>query len=221
FDPAQGNPDQARYRGIEKIKDQLVEQGFTEVSTQSFAKKGDTMLANPLDKNMPALRTSLDENMATALERAKYVAPLVLAPKEKPKLFEIGTIFPLSGEQLAVKTSEPVADLVIEDAPDYVPVRAELGAYKSFSLYPFITRDIALWTPAETESASLEKTIRENASELLVRLDQFDRFQKEGRVSYAFRLVFESMERTLTDDEVNGIMETVSAALRAKGYEVR
>ncbi len=214
--------DQARYRGIECIKDFLTERGFTEISTQSFARKGDITLANPLDKNMPALRTGLDDAMAAALAQAKQYAPLVLAPKQKPKLFEIGTVFTKDGEHLVVKTSEPVADLPgIEDDNGYAPERYALGAYKPFSLYPFIARDIALWVPSGTEAAIIERTIRERAGELLVRLDQFDRFEKEGKVSYAFRLVFQSMERTLTDEEVNSIVENISAALRAAGYEVR
>lgn len=81
--PLAGAPDQARYRGIERMKDELVAQGFIEVSTQSFAKSGDVTLANPLDKGMPALRTNLDENMNAALVRAKQYAPLVLAPNQK------------------------------------------------------------------------------------------------------------------------------------------
>ncbi|MHB8860715.1 MAG: phenylalanine--tRNA ligase subunit beta-related protein [Minisyncoccota bacterium] len=225
--PMSNMSDQARFRGIERVKDFLVERGFTEISTQSFAKKGDIVLANPLDKSMPALRTSLDDNMLSALAQAKRYAPLVLAPGQKPKLFEIGTVFAKDGERLVIKTSEPVADMPgIEDAPDYVPERYELGAYKPFSLYPFVTRDIALWAGGEAAGAEqsevrVERIIREHAGELLARLDQFDRFEKEGRVSYAFRLVFQSMERTLTDDEVNAIMEDVSAALRTADFEVR
>jgi phenylalanyl-tRNA synthetase beta chain len=69
--------------------------------------------------------------------------------------------------------------------------------------------------------SAIEDLIHKNAGELLARLDQFDRFEKEGRVSYAFRLVFQSMERTLTDDEVNGVMEGVTKALTAQGFEVR
>ncbi len=217
-----GVPDQARYRGIEKIKDELIQQGFTEISTQSFAAKGEVMLANPLDKTMPALRINLDENINVALARAAYVAPLVLAPNQKPKLFEIGTTFTKEGERLAFTTSESVSNLLdMKNEPDYVPARYELGAYKPFSIYPFITRDIALWTLAGTKSAEVMNTIRENASELLVRLDQFDTFEKEGKVSYAFRLVFQSDERTLTDDEANTIMGNISIAITAKGYEVR
>ena len=217
-----GVPDQARFRGIERMKDQLVEQGFTEVSTQSFAKKGDITLANPLDKNMPALRTSLEQNLQEALTKAKHYAPLVLVPNQKPKLFEVGTVFTKSGEELSVKTSDSTSvSLEMQDAPDYVPARHELGAYRTFSVYPFVTRDIAFWVPSGTETSTIESLLKEDAGGLLMRLDQFDRFEKEGKVSLAFRLVFQSYERTLTDEEVNGIMEKIYAALRAAGYEVR
>ncbi|HUY05386.1 MAG TPA: phenylalanine--tRNA ligase subunit beta [Candidatus Paceibacterota bacterium] len=224
--PLAAAPDQARYRGIERVKDFLTERGFTEISTQSFAKRGDVVLANPLDKGMPALRTSLDDNMQTALVQARLYAPLVLAPGQKPKLFEIGTVFAKDGEKLAVKTSEPVADMPsIEDANDYAPVRYELGAYKPFSLYPFIVRDIAMWIPKEISEnefrASFDTLVMNSFSNLSCTINFLDRFEKEGRVSYAFRLVFQSRERTLTDDEVNAVMDRVSAALRAAGYEVR
>jgi len=198
-----------------------VAQGFTEVSTQSFASRGDITLANPLDKSMPALRTNLDANMQDALARAKNYAPRVLVPGQKPKLFEIGTVFTKDGEHLEIKTSEPISGLEIQDDNEYVPVQYELGAYKPFSIYPFMTRDIALWTPSDVEADEIEKMIREHSGELLVRLDQFDRFEKEGRVSYAFRLVFESPERTLTDEEVNGVMNNLTKAVMDAGYEVR
>ena len=193
------------------------------------------VLANPLDKNMPTLRTSLEDNLKDALARAKHYALRVLAPGQKQKLFEVGTVFPKDGEFVELRMTERVPEwgeaagtfdnlsvAKLEDyGKDYTPVRYDLGAYKPFSLYPFITRDIALWAPSDVEVSEIERTIREHSGELLVRLDQFDRFEKEGGVSYAFRLVFESMERTLTDEEINGVMDTVSGALRAAGYEVR
>lgn len=233
--PLSEMPDQARYRGIERMKDQLVEQGFIEVSTQSFAKNGDVYLANPLDKTKPALRTSLEENLQDAIERAKQYVPLVLPPKQPVKLFEVGTVFPREGEYLELRMTERVKEWgdvagtsdnlsvakLEEYGKEYIPKRYTLGTYKPFSIYPFITRDIALWVPSGTEVSIIENVIRENAGELLVRLDQFDYFEKEGRVSYAFRLVFQSLERTLTDDEANGIMEKITSALAAKDYEVR
>lgn len=220
--PISGTPEQARYRGIEKIKDELVAQGFTEISTQSFAPEGDIILANPLDKAKPALRKSLEENMTEAMARAKYVAPLVLPPNEKPKLFEIGNVFTKDGEKLSVKTSEPVSELSeIADDASYVPQQYRLGAYKSFSIYPFIVRDIAFWVPSGTDEEATKSLVQKNAGELLVCIDQFDRFEKDGKVSLAFRLVFESMERTLTDEEANAVMTGISEALTKEGFEVR
>lgn len=220
--PLAEKPNQARYRGIEKIKDFLVERGFTEISTQSFAKKGDIELANPLDKTKPALRKSLDENIQDALERAKNYAPLVLAPNQKIKLFEIGTVFQKDGERLEIKTSEPISDLsAIQDDENYIPKKYTLGAFKPFSIYPLIVRDIALWVPSGINEGFPKPIIQENAGELLIRLDQFDKFEKKGKTSLAFRLVFQSFDRTLTDDEVNEIMKKISAALSEKGYEVR
>lgn len=228
-------PDQARYRGIERMKDMLVEQGYTEVSTQSFAKKGDVYLTNPLDKTKPALRISLEENLRDALDLAKKSAPLVFPPKHAVKLFEVGTVFPKEGEFVELRMTERVQEWgdtanmsdnlsianLEEYGKDYMPKRYTLGAYKQFSVYPFITRDIALWVSGGTDISSIEQMIRGNAGELLVRLDQFDSFEKDGRASYAFRLVLQSMERTLIDSDAGEIMEKISAALCAAGHEVR
>lgn len=228
-------PDQNRFKGIERMKDQLVAEGYIEVSTQSFAKTGDITLANPLDKARPALRVSLEESLDEALTRAKYNAPLVLEPKQKPKLFEVGGVFPKAGEYMELRMTERVPEwgdaagisdnltvAKLEDyGRDYVPKRYTLGAFVAFSAYPFIARDIALWVPAGTEARDVMALIRESAGELLVRLDQFDQFDKEGRISYAFRLVFQSVDRTLTDDEVSTVMQSVSSTLTAQGFEIR
>ncbi|VAW31947.1 Phenylalanyl-tRNA synthetase beta chain [hydrothermal vent metagenome] len=218
-----GEPDQARFRGIEKIKDFLVERGFTEISTQSFAKKGDIILANPLDKTKPALRSVLSENMQDAMELARKYAPSVLGPSVKPKLFEIGTVFTKDGEYTEVEVSESVEGLPkIENDNTYIPKRYTLGEYKPFSIYPFMLRDISVWTPAGTASDKIEEDIKKLAGELFIRIDLFDSFEKDGRVSYAFRIVFESNDRTLTDNEINEVMEKITSALNAhEGYEVR
>ncbi|TAJ14797.1 phenylalanine--tRNA ligase subunit beta [Patescibacteria group bacterium] len=214
--------DQARFKGIEKVKDFLVERGFTEVSTQSFAKKGDVWLLNPLDKTKPALRTTLAENLTDAFVKAKLYAPITVAPNVKPKVFEVGTVFSKEGERIAVQTSEPVPDIP-EIAPDaeYVPKRYALSLYKSFSLYPFIVRDVAFWAPDTTDVGPTRSHIKESAGPMLVRCTLFDTFSKEGRTSFAFRLVFQSHERTLTDEEVQGFMASVTEALTKKGWEVR
>ncbi|MEK7555815.1 MAG: phenylalanine--tRNA ligase beta subunit-related protein [Patescibacteria group bacterium] len=102
------------------------------------------------------------------------------------------------------------------------PYSKEDHVYQKISLYPFVSRDIAVWTPAETKESDVLSIIDKKAGELLVRTKLFDVFEKEGRISYAFRLVFQSHERTLTDEEVNTIMETITRTMnRNPGWEVR
>jgi phenylalanyl-tRNA synthetase beta chain len=95
------------------------------------------------------------------------------------------------------------------------------ATYKQISQYPFTSRDIAVFVPESVTQDELQKIITEKAGTLLVRDTLFDVFKKEGKVSYAFRLVFQSHERTLTDDEINKIMESISATLAEKGWQVR
>ena len=94
-------------------------------------------------------------------------------------------------------------------------------AYVSPSAYPFMLRDIALWVPSGTEAGEIEGMIRSEAGELLMRVDSFDTFEKDGRVSYAFHLVFQASDRTLSDDEVGAIMQRITEVFQEKGYEVR
>jgi phenylalanyl-tRNA synthetase beta subunit len=105
---------------------------------------------------------------------------------------------------------------------DYAPREIVSGPYRAYSIYPSAIRDIAVWTPEGTEESEVSLAIEKEAGELLARIDRFDRFEKDGRTSYAFRLVFQSFERTLSDTDLDPILEKVTAALNAKeGWEVR
>lgn len=93
--------------------------------------------------------------------------------------------------------------------------------YQPYSLFPYISRDIALWVPEDVESEKIKHIIVREGGELLIQTALFDEFNKEGKTSYAFRLIFQSMERTLTDEEVNSVMESIENALKNDGYEIR
>ena len=104
--------------------------------------------------------------------------------------------------------------------PD-MPLVAEGVQYQTLSIYPFVLRDIALWVSEGTFTDEVRALIIEQGGETLIRIDQFDEFTKDGRTSYAFHLVFQSAEKTLSDQEVNGVMEGIQNALKNKGWEVR
>jgi phenylalanyl-tRNA synthetase beta chain len=99
--------------------------------------------------------------------------------------------------------------------------KSEDTIFTPYSTFPFIARDIAFWGNGSTTVTDIEKLFREIAGTLLIHVKLFDTFTKESRTSYAWRLIFQSFERTLTDDEVNTIMERIYTILRAQGYETR
>lgn len=107
--------------------------------------------------------------------------------------------------------------------PDnYEPVTPAAGcAYQPFSHYPAVSRDIAMWVPAEVVAETVAEVLDAAAGSLRVRTTHLDTFEKDGRISYAFRLVFQAPDRTLTDEEVNQHMEAVYQAATAAGYETR
>jgi phenylalanyl-tRNA synthetase beta chain len=91
-----------------------------------------------------------------------------------------------------------------------------------WSLFPFIARDIALWVPENVTAESVAETIKENMGELVVRGPElFDQFKKDGKISYAFRLVFQSKDKTLTDEEVSIPMQKITEKLTSLGFEIR
>lgn len=94
--------------------------------------------------------------------------------------------------------------------------------YKPFSPYPFMTRDIAVWAANTKAKQDVESVITRHAGDLLVRYDLFDQFTKEDKTSYAYRLVFQSHERTLTDEEINPVMDKIYATLQSDSdFEIR
>lgn len=122
-------------------------------------------------------------------------------------------------------------DDIVDDLPDPESwdvhiSKAPLG-YKPISPYPFVLRDIAVFVPNGTTDTEVIDVIEDNAGELLARHRLFDVYEKkdeegESWVSYAFRLVFLSHEKTLSDSGVNEIMERVTSALNGReGWRVR
>jgi phenylalanyl-tRNA synthetase beta chain len=102
-----------------------------------------------------------------------------------------------------------------------------------YSVYPFIVRDIALFVRGGADTQPVQECIttaaREGVARIgarLERIDLFDIFTKKDeagneRTSYGFRLVIISDSKTLSDEEANGVMERVYAAVRSRGWEVR
>jgi phenylalanyl-tRNA synthetase beta chain len=94
------------------------------------------------------------------------------------------------------------------------------------SRHPRVRRDIALLVGREQAAGDLVEAIRKAAGQDLGSVEVFDRYEgegvPEGRVSLAFRLVFQRADRTLTDAEVSRATERVVRELAERfGSELR
>ncbi len=223
--PAAGAPEQNKnFDAAEHVREALVQQGYSEVFTSVFADKGERAVLNKVDSVRPYLRASLVPGLTDALEKNKQNREL-LGLKEV-KLFEIGTVWKggkeitmlgtVTEKQKASEKELEVADIPAESLPLSTTER-----YKAFSRYPYIVRDIAMWTPQGTNEQGVLELIKKEAGELVQNIWLFDRFEKEGKVSLAYRIIFQSFDRTLTEGEANAAMEKVSALLKGKGFEIR
>jgi len=241
----------------EKIKNILVGLGFSEVETYTLASKGFFEVVYPLASDKSALREKLSPKVLEALTKNTLNAP-ILGLKDI-KIFEIGKVFPKTGEKTSLcigatgekfvkdalvalsitnaKIENKIAEInfdefvaKLRDAENvlelnFVSLSRDIK-YKPFSMYPFIVRDIALFVPENTKeeevAAALRAAAKNAAGDLLIKGPGcFDRFSKAGKTSFAFRLIFQSFDRTLSDDEANSFMQKVYDSVKSKGWEVR
>lgn len=267
-------PIDATFYAAEKVKNALVTLGFSESLLYTLVPKGAFEIAYPLASDKAALRERIAPKVVESLTLNSRNADLL--GLETIKIFEIGTVFPKTGEKASIcigvsqvkkkkgVTSESVLkealtifeqqfgvkiDGKVEVGPygalieaDFAPIVASIKPgnlqsldfqalpadkkYVPFSPYPYITRDIALFVPSGTTDSAVSSVIAaaaaKAAGKLLVKGPaMFDRFEKDAKVSFAFRMIFQSFEKTLSDDEVNALMAKVYEAAKEKGWEVR
>lgn len=95
-------------------------------------------------------------------------------------------------------------------------------SYKPISPYPYAVRDVAVFVPNDFSVERVMDAVKPYLTNIVARFFLFDTFQKGDRTSYAFRLIFQSREKTLTDAEINAVMDPIYDLLRGKeGFEIR
>jgi phenylalanyl-tRNA synthetase beta chain len=77
---------------------------------------------------------------------------------------------------------------------------------REVSRHPLVRRDLSVLVDRDCPAGELLEAIRKSGGSTLVELGLFDRYEgrgvPEGKVSVAFRLIFQRSDRTLTDSEV-------------------
>lgn len=92
--------------------------------------------------------------------------------------------------------------------------------FHPYSTYPASDRDIAFFSPVKVTVSEIEKVITKAGKGLLESVELFDEYRGEnvppGQRSLAFRLIYRSGDRTLTDTEVEPVHNKVRDALVEK-----
>lgn len=90
------------------------------------------------------------------------------------------------------------------------------SVYRPVSRYPSSARDISFIVRKDVSLNHYFEIARELGGDLIEEVRLIDRFENQDRfgpdrVSYTFRIVYQSHERTLTNDEVNAIQAKIAA----------
>lgn len=212
-------------------REKLLNEGYSETMTYTFGKKGKVEVARG-PKGKSNLRTNISDGIKESYEMNKLNAGVL--GLDDVKLFEIGNVFPTEDSEvlnIALIDKKGITEKTLDefvkenniDFSSYQFAENEIKENKKFSQwssFPFITRDIAVLIPNEIDKREIEEVLKD--ANLLAREPRLvDVYQKDYKTSYAYRLVFQSHEKTLTDEEVAPIMEEIYTKLKDKGFEIR
>ena len=96
-----------------------------------------------------------------------------------------------------------------------LPLAAHVKMYKPIPRFPSIVRDMALVIDADITNQRILDIIK--SFPLISEVELFDVYAGKqvaaGKKSLAYRLVYQSSDHTLTDEEVNKVQELVLAKL--------
>ena len=97
--------------------------------------------------------------------------------------------------------------------------------YKEISKFPSVKKDLAVVIDKDITSEEIAKQIKKLAGNLLLGSKIFDVYTgeniEENKKSIAYSLEFGATDRTLTDDEINAILEKIIAGLEKQGAIIR
>ncbi|MBA3778207.1 MAG: phenylalanine--tRNA ligase subunit beta [Chloroflexi bacterium] len=104
-----------------------------------------------------------------------------------------------------------------------LPIRRNV---RPLSRVPPAERDLAVVVSQQRPAVEVEATIRDAAGELLQTIALFDRYEgaplDSGEVSLAYRLQLRAPDRTLTEAEIDALVERITGALRERlGARIR
>ena len=142
--------------------------------------------------------------------------------KGKLELGFIGQLHPEVVENYDMKGEVYVAVL---DMPTLTMLASFDRKYEGIAKFPAITRDLSMVMDKTIFVGQVEALLKKCGGKLLEKVELFDVYEGaqvgEGKKSVAFSLAFRDKEKTLSDAEVNPIIEKIIKELGKLGIELR
>jgi phenylalanyl-tRNA synthetase beta chain len=134
----------------------------------------------------------------------------------------VGTLHPETAAAFEIDVPCALVELDLERVPD---LPGGDSRYREVSRQPQARRDLAFVFDRDRPAGELIEAIRKSGGASLLSVALFDRYEgegiPEGKVSLAFRLVFQRHDRALTDAEVSRQVERVERVLTERFRGVR
>lgn len=129
-----------------------------------------------------------------------------------------GWAFGFGLERLAIISMELPDIRLLWSDDDRVKKQLRLGTkFKEVSKYPSIIRDISFIVNKDFEPNNYFDLVRDVIGDTAEQMELIDKYENEeklgvGKVSYAYRITYRSLDRTLTNEEVNALHKELETA---------
>ncbi|MDO4962254.1 MAG: phenylalanine--tRNA ligase subunit beta [Eubacteriales bacterium] len=136
----------------------------------------------------------------------------------------IGEVHPTVSENYGIKSGVRVYVAVLD-----MPVVTELAnfdrVYEGVARFPSVTRDLSMLVPKAVCAGDIEAMLIQRSGKLLESVNLFDIYEgiqvKAGYKSMAYKLQLRAKDHTLTDDEINSVMNKILNGLNSMNIELR
>ncbi len=133
-----------------------------------------------------------------------------------------GEVHPTTADKFDLNARAYVAEIYLDMLSEN---ENPLVIYSPLPKFPAVSRDLALLCNSETPVGDLLDIIKNAGGKLLENVSIFDIYEgaqiPEGKKSVAFNLTLRSPEATLTDEQIETVMNKVIKKLDAAGAELR
>lgn len=126
------------------------------------------------------------------------------------KVGKIGQISYDVCKNFSIKKNIFVCEIDIEKIRDKVSL---IKIYEPIIKYPAVKRDLAIIVDKDIDSGRIEKIFKNNSNNLLKNIELFDIYTgnqiNKGKKSMAYKLTFQSKEKTLVDEDINSLIDNM------------